>query len=283
MSDAVPPPLPEQFLPPPLPQPRPRWRWAVHLALLTAYVLGLGMAGVMMRSGAKGSKESAMPGDLRTLAIMCGVEVAAFAAVFFFAWLFSRARREELYLQWRGKLEPVVWGIIYSVLLRVAIAVVMMAIFVPIYLKKGEKALEPLRPKTEATVNMKAMKDPLYVAFAVTVVSFVMAGFREELWRAGMLAGLAGVAPDVFGTRKGQYGAVFVAAIIFGLGHLPQGIGGVAVTAGLGFGLGWIMVRHQSAWEAILAHGFFDASTFAALYVVVNYFPESLKGLAIFG
>jgi membrane protease YdiL (CAAX protease family) len=91
------------------------------------------------------------------------------------------------------------------------------------------------------------------------------------------------VAPDVFGTRKGQYGAVFVAAIIFGLGHLPQGIGGVAVTAGLGFGLGWIMVRHQSAWEAILAHGFFDASTFAALYVVVNYFPESLKGLAIFG
>jgi membrane protease YdiL (CAAX protease family) len=51
----------------------------------------------------------------------------------------------------------------------------------------------------------------------------------------------------------------------------------------LGFGLGWIMVRHQSAWEAILAHGFFDAATFAALYFVATYAPDALKGFAIFG
>ena len=283
MNDAVPPPLPEHLQPPPLPQPRARWRWAVHLVLLTAYVLGLGIAGAVLRSGAKGSKEAAMPADLASLAKMCGVEIAAFALIFFIAWLFSRARRDELFLRWRGKLEPLVWGIIYSVALRLVIMILMMAVFVPIYLKKGPKAIEDLRPKTEATVNMEGMKDPLYVAFAVTVVSFVMAGFREELWRAGMLAGLAGVAPAIFGKRKGQYWAVAIAALIFGFGHLPQGFGGVAVTAALGLGLGWIMVRHQSAWEAILAHGFFDASTFAALYVVVNYFPDSLKGLAVFG
>jgi membrane protease YdiL (CAAX protease family) len=284
MSESIPPVLAAEIQPPPLPQPRPRWRWAVHLALLTAYVLGLGIAGSMLRSeGSESSKTSAMPGDLGSLAFMCALEIGGFAAVFAIAWLFSRARRDELFLRWRGKLEPIVWGIVYSVLLRVVIAVVMIAVLAPLYLKKGEKAIEQFRPKTEATVNIQAMKDPLYVAFAVTVVSFVMAGFREELWRAGMLAGMAGVAPAIFGTRRGQYFAVIIAALVFGLGHLPQGWGGVAVTAGLGFGLGCIMVRHQSAWEAILAHGFFDATTFALLHVVATYFPDALKGLAIFG
>jgi membrane protease YdiL (CAAX protease family) len=283
MNDAVPPPFPEHLQPPSLPVARPRWRWAVHLVVLTAYVLGLGIAGAALRSGAKGSKEAAMPADLSSLAKMCGVEIAAFAVVFAIAWLFSRARREELFLRWRGKLEPLAWGIIYSVLLRLVIMLLMMAVFIPVYLKKGPKAIEDLRPKTEATVNMQGMKDPVYAAFAVTIVSFVMAGFREELWRAGMLAGFIGIAPAAFGTRYGQYIAIMLAAIIFGLGHLPQGWGGVAVTSCLGFGLGWIMVRHQSAWEAILAHGFFDASTFAALYVLLNYFPEALKSVAIFG
>lgn len=291
MSDSIPPLLPpespippELQMPPPLPVPRARWRWMVHVALLTAYVLGLGIAGAMIRSHGSGdSKTPAMPTDLASLAKMCVLQIVGFALVFALAWMFSRARREELFLNWRGGIRPIVWGIVYSVLLRIVIAMLMMAVFIPIYWKKGPKAIEELRPKTEATVNMQAMKDPLYVAFAVTVVSFVMAGLREELWRAGMLAGLAGIAPSVFGTRKGQYFAVAIAAVIFGLGHLPQGAGGVAVTAALGFGLGWIMVRHQSASEAILAHGFFDASTFAMLYLIFNYYPEALKNLAIFG
>ena len=75
--------------------------------------------------------------------------------------------------------------------------------------------------------------------------------------------------------------AVAIAAVIFGLGHLPQGWGGVAMTGALGLGLGWIIVRHQSAREAIFAHGFFDATTFAALYLVIKYFPDALKQFAI--
>ena len=284
MSDSdIPPILDETAQPPPLLAPRPRWRWAVHLAMLAAYVLGTGIAGVLLRGGGdKGSRTSAMPPDLRSLAIMCGAEVLGFLIIFGLAWIFSRARWYELLLKWRGGARPILWGIAYSVLLRVVIAMLTAMVFVPIYQMKGERAIEDLRPKTEATVNMQALKDPMYLLFALTVVSFVMAGFREELWRAGMLAGFAGVAPTIFGTRKGQYIAVMIAAVIFGLGHLPQGWGGVAMTAGLGVGLGWIMVRHQSAWEAILAHGFFDATTFAALYVVIKYFPAALKGLAIF-
>lgn len=263
---------------------RAKWRWGVHVTLLAAYVLGLGLAGAFIRPETnKGTTTSAMPSDLRALAIMCLVEGIMFAAVFGLAWMFSRVRREELFLKWRGGLRPILWGFVYSVLLRIGVAVVVMVVAVLIAITQGTSAVEKLRPKTEAVVNMEAVKDPLYVAFAMTVVSFGMAGFREELWRAGMLAGLAGMAPAVFASRRGQFIAVAIAALVFGLGHLPQGWGGVAVTAVLGLGLGSIIVWHQSAWEAILAHGFFDATTFAALFFVAKYLPDALKQLAIFG
>jgi membrane protease YdiL (CAAX protease family) len=254
----------------------------VHLALLAAYVLGLGIAGALIRPDPhEGSSNAAMPADLHTLVKMCFLELGVFAVIFTIAWLFSRAREDELFLTWRGGVYPIIWGIIYSVILRVAIAVIAIAIFIPIVAIKGKDAIEEIRPKTEATVNMDALKKPMYLAFALTAVSFVMAGFREELWRAGMLAGFAGLAPSIFGNRRGQYYAVAIAAVIFGFGHLPQGWGGVAMTAVLGFGLGWIIVRHQSIWEAVLAHGFFDATTFAALYFILKYLPDALKQFSI--
>jgi membrane protease YdiL (CAAX protease family) len=72
--------------------------------------------------------------------------------------------------------------------------------------------------------------------------------------------------------------AVTIAALVFGLGHLPQGWGGVAVTAAMGLGLGLIMVLHRSIWEAVLAHGFFNATTFGLLYLLAKFFPEQLPG-----
>jgi membrane protease YdiL (CAAX protease family) len=281
MSESDTPPILEETQ---LEAPRAKWRWGVHVALLAMYVIGLGVAGALLRHDSdKGTTTSAMPPDFHSLVLMCAGEMAAFLMVFGLAWVFSRARRDELFLKWRGGFAPILWGFIYSVALRAVIMIVTLAILVPVALTKGEKAIQDLRPKTEATVDMQALKDPAYIAFALTVVSFVVAGFREELWRAGMLAGLAGLAPALFSSRKGQYFAVAIAAVIFGLGHLPQGWGGVVITGVLGLGLGWIIVRHQSAWEAILAHGFFDAMTFAGLYVLVKYFPEALKQFAIFG
>ncbi|MDB6109069.1 MAG: Abortive infection protein, partial [Pedosphaera sp.] len=67
-----------------------------------------------------------------------------------------------------------------------------------------------------------------------------------------------------------------VAAVIFGLGHTAQGWSGVAITAFLGLGLGAIMLRHRSIWEAVIAHGFFDAGTFALLYCIAKFHPELL-------
>jgi membrane protease YdiL (CAAX protease family) len=112
--------------------------------------------------------------------------------------------------------------------------------------------------------------DPVYLGLVFTLVSFVVAGLREELWRAGVLAGLGTLFPRQFGGLAGRFVAVAAAAVIFGLGHLPQGWGGVVVTAGLGLGLGTVMVLHRSIWEAVFAHGFFNATSFALLPLVAD-------------
>jgi membrane protease YdiL (CAAX protease family) len=262
---------------------RPKWRWGVHLFILAAYVLAQGIAGAFLKPEGAGSVEPAMPATVGALARMCAIEMALFLFIFGIACAFSRATPRDLLLKWRGGFRPILWGVAYSVALRFVIMIFVILIAAPIVYFKGEKAVEGLRPKTESLVNAEALKDPVYVLFAVTVVSFGVAGFREELWRVGIMAGFAGLAPAIFTTRRGQLIAVVVAAVIFGIGHAPQGIGGVVITAALGLALGCIIVRHQSIWEAVMAHGFFDATTFVGLYIFVKYFPEVLRGLGASG
>lgn len=112
----------------------------------------------------------------------------------------------------------------------------------------------------------------------LTLVSFVLGGLREELWRAGMFAGFEALFPRLMIKRAGKAVAVLIVAALFGLAHTPQGWAGVAVITLLGAGLGAIMLWHRSLWEAALAHGFFDATTFVFIYVAVKYFPHDLPG-----
>jgi len=73
--------------------------------------------------------------------------------------------------------------------------------------------------------------------------------------------------------------AVVLAAVVFGLGHWPQGLAGVALTGTLGLGLGAILLYHRSLWVAVLAHGFFDATSFALLASVERMgLLDKLKG-----
>jgi membrane protease YdiL (CAAX protease family) len=281
-EEAIPPVLEEAPPDGPTPAPAPKWRWVVSLLLLAGYVLGIGLLG-MERDPAQG--EAALPNSVGKLLWMCAREIGIFGAVFGLAWWSSRASVEALYLKWRKGLMPVVWGALHSIFLRLGIAVAVMAVVIPYAALKGEKALEEnmqvLRPKVESVVDTKALQDPAYFVVTMTVISFVVAGLREELWRAGMLAGLAGLAPAVFGSRKGRYFAVVLVAMIFGLAHAPQGIGGVALTGLLGIGLGVIMVAHRSTWIAALAHGFFDATTFALLFAITKVAPQFLKSFGI--
>ena len=115
-------------------------------------------------------------------------------------------------------------------------------------------------------VDIAALRDnPAYFWLALTVVSFVLAGLREELWRSSFLAAMRALWPRRFGSTVGRVCAVFIAAILFGLAHLSMGILAMLFAGLLGLFLGLIMVFHCSIWPAVLAHGFFDATSMALI------------------
>lgn len=222
-----------------------------------------------------------LPSDTWLLLFVLALELALFAAVFAVAWLASRATAAELLLRWNGGVRPVIRGVLYSIGLRIVVMVLtIIAAGVVVAVSGGRtEAMEKMRPQVEQLVDAKALVEkPAYLFLNLTVVSFIVAGFREELWRAGVLAGMAALFPNLARSRSGPWMAVTFAAIIFGLGHLTQGWGGVAMTTVLGLGLGGIIVYQRSIWEAVLAHGFFNATTFVMVYGLARFQPQMLPG-----
>jgi membrane protease YdiL (CAAX protease family) len=253
---------------PPAVQPVPRWRWWIHLLVLSSYVLVVGLIGLTRT-------EHQAPILSRTsygLLIIAGVELTLFGIVFGLAWLATRPSWDDLLLRWRGRFWIVPLGIGYSLALRLALAFVMMIISACL-VASGTMSLESLeeffranQPRTDALVDLSAVRsDPVYFLLMLTLISFVVAGLREELWRSAFLAGLRALGPRHFTSVKGQIAAVSVTAVVFGVGHLAMGPLAAFMAGLLGFGLGTIMVLHRSVWPAVIAHGFFDATTFLLL------------------
>lgn len=252
-----------------------RCRWWIHLVLIGGYFVAaipLLLVKAPRRSSSIGS------GGLLTT---CAFEIAIFAVVFGLGWLASRASSEELLLKWRQGWWTVPLGIGYSIVMRIAIAVVLILIVATLLvtgvLDRDHVATfsRESRPAVERIVDRAAMEnDRVYYWLTITVVSFVVAGLREELWRSGTLAGMRALWPDLFEDRDGQIAAVALIAIAFGLAHLSLGLVASAMAAILGFLLGIIMVLHHSIWPAVIAHGMFDATTFALLPIALQHFQR---------
>lgn len=261
----------------------PRWRWAIHLLLLTAYPVTLGVVGAMNHSG---SGQPMLPPNIRSLLAVLVAEAIIFSVVFAIAIALSRPSARDLYLTWTSRWKSFVSGFVLSIGLRLAVMIVMLLLGVVLSLtgNANEQAFRQLQPDVEEMVSARGLvNNPLYFVLTLTVVSFVFGGLREELWRAGMLAGFNHLAPASASRRKVETIAVLVSAVAFAFGHLPQGWGGVLLTGILGIGLGLIIVRKNSIWPAVFAHGFFDATTFALLYLMAK-FPEMLpKGSQVAG
>ena len=256
-----------------------RWRWWIHLVVLAAFPL---LVGLLTYQGSTAGGEPALPATVHGLLIISSRELLFFSALLALAWIASRAKPRQLMLTWRGGARPVLWGFAYSVALRITVMILAVILVMLWFLVKGAKVsdLQQVRPHIEQVVDVNALTgNPLYFALMLTLISFVVAGLREELWRSGMLAAMNVLFPRQFATIGGKVAAVALTAVIFGLGHAIQGWSGVLATALLGAGLGAIMLRHRSIWEAVLAHGFFDASTFVFLYVVVKFQPELLRAI----
>ena len=264
--------------PPPIPKPpRSALAWWVHMLVIGSYPLVLGVLGHLMDSEGQGPALGSTAGDLVQMAI---IELGIFGTIFAIGWSASRATVDDLYLRWRSFWAPLL-GLGYSVGLRLGLGIVVIIGVGIVSLFSGtgfQELAEGIRPDVQKMVDYEALaKDPLYMFLNVTLISFVVAGLREELWRAGFLAAAKHLAPGIFSGTKGQLAAAALASVVFGLGHLTMGWSAVLLTGLLGFGLGAIMVLHRSIWEAVIAHGCFNATTFILLPVIQEHLPDALK------
>lgn len=235
--------------------------------LIGAYPL----LGVTLRSG-QVVPGPALSGDTRGLLIGCGLEIILFSLVFGLGWLASRASSEELFFRWRPGWRVVPLGIAYSVAIRIGlglVAMVVVAVLVAAQVSTPEAIesfAEANRPDVEALVSIPALQNNRsYYWLSLTLVSFVVAGLREEVWRAGTLAAMRALWPRAFASKGGQCLAVALIAVPFGAMHLGMGPIAAAMAGVLGCFLGIIIVLHKSIWPAVIAHGLFDAATFAIL------------------
>jgi membrane protease YdiL (CAAX protease family) len=122
------------------------------------------------------------------------------------------------------------------------------------------------RTAAERIVDLSAMQQTrAHFWLTITIASFVVGGLREELWRSGTPAAMRALWPYLFEGRDGQIAGVALIAIIFGLAHLSLGLVASTMTSILGFLLGIIIVTHRSIWPPVIAHGMFDATSFALL------------------
>jgi len=265
--EAQPPPLPASVLP------VKRWRLWLHLLLVVPYPLIAAFAG----GADKEAKSSVLTGGWKGLLIVCGIELALFSAIFGLAVWLSRTTRDDLMLRARGMGRFIVHGMGYSLAIRFGIGLVMGLVAAALIVlgvvtqEAVEQFVNSNRPDVEKLVDVKALKnDPIYYWLTLTFVSFIVAGLREELWRSASLTGLRKLWPQWFGSTKGQLIGVVLTSLLFGIGHLGQGWFAVGVTALIGMALGTIMVLHRSAWPAIIAHGAFDAASFALLPLVLK-------------
>jgi membrane protease YdiL (CAAX protease family) len=170
----------------------------------------------------------------------------------------------------RGGFKPILQGFGYALALRLGLVVVIIFAATLFLMATGTdpkqfaEFMKQNQPQTDSLFPKGALANPLYLLLMTTLLSFVVAGVREEFWRNATLAALRHLLPDHWGERARWITAIALSSVVFGLGHLYQGGLGVVFTALLGAGLGAVTWRHRSIWPSVFAHGFIDATSFLA-------------------
>jgi len=254
----------------------PRWRWWIHFLLIGGYFFPGLIQGLYFTR-----RDPLLTRSSRGLVIVCGLNFVIFAVVFLLGWLASRATVDELLLRWRPGWWVLPLGIGYSIAIRIALAVIgfIVVLFLLITQLVNLESLHNFAlqnpPRIDRLVDFAALQtNRVYYWLSLTLVSFIIAGLREELWRAATLAGMRALWPRAFMSRTGESIAIVLIAFVFGAAHLPIGVLAAVAAGLLGLFLGLILIVHRSIWPAIIAHGLFDAMTFALLPMVASKFPE---------
>lgn len=214
----------------------------------------------------------ALTDNVRGLLMVTGFELLFFAVIFGVAWLFSRATRDDLLFRWRPGYWVVPLGLVYSVAIRLVVGVVFLfaTMLFMLVTRTSMAAVQSFadshRPKVESLVDLNSLAhNPTYFWLTLVLVSPVVGGLREEIWRSSFLAGLRALWPRAFSSNSGGIAAAAVAALFFGAGHYPQGWLAMGMITIVGFLLGVIMTLHRSIWPSVVAHGLFDVASMAAL------------------
>lgn len=211
------------------------------------------------------------------------IALLIFGVPFALGILLTKPSREDLFLRVpRNWLLTCTLGAVWSVVLRLAIlvpAALVATVVMALNPQDGLNKFTANRPKIENLLDPEALANPVYALACMTWLSFVVAGLREELWRAAVIRGICVLGGGFVSDRKLEWFAVLFSSILFGLAHLTQGWLGVLLTGLLGVGLGMIQILRRSLPEAVLAHGFFDASTFFLIFLLQQ--KELLERLGI--
>lgn len=252
----------------------------MSLLLIGFYPAFISLLGQMLSHRSKHKGGSALPSSSQDLVRYVTLDLAVFGLFWLLGWAFSRATKDELLLRWRGGgLKPIWQGFGWALGLRLAIMVAFLFVFIVAAIVLSAAGTDPKSfahliqkngPKPDALFPKGALSNPVYLLLSTTLLSFVAAGLREELWRTACLAALRHLLPDAWSDRARWSFAIGLSSVIFGLGHVYQGAVGVVMTGIIGAGLGVLTWRNRSIWPSVWAHGFFDATSFLLAAMVAG-------------
>lgn len=244
-----------------------RGSWIIFLALMVVYILAAAWRGASTSNVAP-----ALSSSIPSLLVDTSLALLTFSIPFGIGLFLTKPTKRDFFIESTSN-----WfinfalGMAWSVVLRLAIlvpAAFVAGVVISLNPKDGMRQFAASRPKIENLLDPGALADPAYAIICITWLSFVVAGLREELWRAAVIRGVSSLGPNGNPTREMEWVGVFSSSILFGFAHATQGWLGVLLTGFLGLGLGMIQILRRSLPEAVLAHGFFDASTFLLIFLL---------------
>lgn len=122
--------------------------------------------------------------------------------------------------------------------------------------------IEGLLPKTSAQgIDMGRLFTNIYLLPLWILVALFKGAFSEELWRIFALTRF-----EKWLGKTGLVVALILGSMVFGFGHLYQGLSGLITIALIGFWYALVYLRRRRALEAVFAH-----ATFNLIGIVLGY------------